>query len=104
MKIILQYPFFVFLFRIDEDLKIVTMTKHIARMNSMKQNSILLKGRFNHHESDQHLNDLANTHGYNSRMWHNVSPARHRPKYSYFTFATLQNAKIRVQEPIIKLL
>ena len=46
--------FFVFLFRIDEDLKIVTMTKHIAMMNSMKQNSILLKGRFNHHESDQH--------------------------------------------------
>ena len=71
------------------------MTKHIARMHSMKQNSILLKGRFNHHESDQHLNDLANTHGYNSRMWHNVSPARHWPKYAYLTFATLQNAKIR---------
>ena len=34
--------------------KNVTMTKPVEMMNSMKQNSILLKGRFNHHESDQH--------------------------------------------------
>ena len=31
---------------------------------------------FDHHESDQHLNDFANAHGHNSRMWYNVSPAR----------------------------
>ena len=75
-------------------------------MNSKEtQNSIMKNNRcFDHHESDQQLNDFANTHGHNSGMWDNVSPARHRPKYSYFTFATLQNAKIRVQEPIIKLL
>ena len=74
-------------------------------MNSREtQNSIMkINHCFDHHESDQQLNDFANTHGHNSRMWFNVSPSRHWPKYSYFAFANLQNAKIRVQEPIIRL-
>ena len=95
MKIILRYPFFRFSFsywwRLENSNDDETYSNE--ELDETKFN--LVERPFQPSRKRPTLNDLANTHGYNSRMWHNVSPARHWPKYAYLTFATLQNAKIR---------